>query len=172
MVVTGSESTGKTTLATALARRFATTWSREYAREHLDAKGAPLDATDVEPIARGQIAAEDEAVRSASRVAVHDTDLISTVVYATHYYGRCPEWIERAAAERRSDLYLLCDIDVPWVADPQRDRADRRSEMHALFERALARFGCRVEVVRGDWAERERRAMELVESVVVRRGGA
>ena len=97
VVVTGSECTGKTTLARALASRFGAPWVPEFCRGYQDARGAPLDASDVEPIARGQIAEADEAESRARRLLVLDTDLVSTVVYARHYYGSCPAWIEEAA---------------------------------------------------------------------------
>ena len=170
VVLTGAESTGKTTLAARLAERYATAWAPEYSREYAAAKGAPLDASDVEPIARGQIALEDRARLAATdagaAVVFLDTDLASTVVYARHYYGACPPWVERAARERRGDLYLLCHPDVPWVADPQRDRPAQRAELHALFVARLAELGARVVDVRGDWEEREQRACAAVDALL------
>ena len=158
VVVTGSECTGKTTLAGDLARQFGTVWVAEYAREYLVHKvattGLPLDESDVEPIARGQIAAEDRGAATAKGLLVLDTDLVSTTVYARHYYGACPIWIEQAARDRRADLYLLCDIDVPWIADPARDRPHQREVVHALFVGALDALGAPYVTIRGSWAAR------------------
>ncbi len=162
VVVTGSECTGKTTLARELAAHFGTAWSPEYVREYLDARRAPLTLADVDAIARGQMAAEDEAAHSTSRVVLHDTDLLSTVVYSRHYYGSCPEWVERAARERRAPLYLLLRPDVPWVADPQRDRGRRRPEMHALFREALHEFRAPFRELSGTWTERRGRALGAI----------
>ena len=100
VVVTGSECTGKTTLARALAERFGAPWVPEFCRGWQDAKGRPLEAEDVEPIARGQVAEADAAEAAARDVVVLDTDLLSTAVYARHYYGSCPAWIEKAARTR------------------------------------------------------------------------
>jgi NadR type nicotinamide-nucleotide adenylyltransferase len=157
VVVTGSESTGKTTLAGDLAREFGTVCVREFARVYVDeqlAIGRTLDASDVEPIARGEIAAIDAALPAARHLLVLDTDLVSTVVYANHYYGSCPAWIEREARRRLGDLYLLCDVDVPWVPAPFRDRPHHRAEMHGLFADRLASLGARVELIHGSWDER------------------
>ena len=169
VVVTGSESTGKTTLAGDLARHFETAWAPEFSRTYLDEKtartGLPLDASDVEPIARGQIAVEDRAIAEARGLAVLDTDLVSTTVYARHYYGSCPAWIDQAARERRGDLYLLCDIDVPWVADQARDRPHDRAHMHGLFVAALEALGARYVTIRGSWAERRQLAIAAVSSL-------
>ena len=87
----------------------------EFAREYALRVARELTVDDVEPIARGQIALEDAAGETPAlqgSLLILDTDLISTVVYARHYYGQCPEWIESAAATRKADLYLLTDIDV------------------------------------------------------------
>ncbi|HYN43597.1 MAG TPA: ATP-binding protein, partial [Thermoanaerobaculia bacterium] len=142
----------------ALASRFGAPWVPEFCRGYQDVKGSPLDASDVEPIARGQIAEANAAERLATDLVVLDTDLVSTVVYARHYYGACPAWIEEACRERRADLYLLCAPDLPWVADGQRDRGDRREEVHRLFSGALGALGACVELVEGEGPAREEAA--------------
>jgi NadR type nicotinamide-nucleotide adenylyltransferase len=168
VVLTGSESTGKTTLAARLAEHYHTVFSPEFVREFMLAKGSPLTFQDHGPIARGQMAAEDDAVARATRVAFLDTDLVSTVVYCGHYYGQCPQWIVDAARARAADLYLLLDIDVPWVPDPARDRGDRREEMHALFRNALASFGLPFVEIRGDWDARLASACRAVDALLAR----
>jgi NadR type nicotinamide-nucleotide adenylyltransferase len=166
VVVTGSECTGKTTLARELAARFGTSWSPEYAREYAEARGGGLSVADVEAIARGQMAREDEAARRARRFVVHDTDLVSTVVYSRHYYGTCPEWIEQAARERRAALYLLLRPDVPWVLDPARDRGERREEMHTLFVAGLRDLGAPFAEIGGSFQERGARALAAIHGLV------
>jgi NadR type nicotinamide-nucleotide adenylyltransferase len=165
VTLTGSESTGKTALAQRLARFYGTAWSKEFSREYAAHKGAPLVASDVEPIARGQMRLEDDAIRQAQGIVFFDTDLVSTVVYAEHYYGACPEWVVRTARERLADLYLLCDIDVAWIPDPQRDRPHAREEIHRAFENTLARFGARYTLLQGTWEEREARAVDAIDAL-------
>ena len=114
------------------------------------------------------MAAEDETARRASPIALHDTDLLSTVVYSRHYYGSCPEWVEQAAKERRADLYLLLRPDVPWVADPQRDRGGQREEMHALFREALREFRAPFRELSGSGMER--RALAAIYALLARPG--
>jgi len=163
VVITGSECTGKTTLANELAAHFSAPCSSEHVRDYLDRKGMPLDASDVEAIARGQVDVEDAAIAASAGLVVRDTDLVSTVVYANHYYGACPAWVERAARERLGDLYLLLSPDVPWIADGlQRDRPSGRAQLHDLFRHRLESLGARFVEISGDWDARRTRALAAI----------
>jgi NadR type nicotinamide-nucleotide adenylyltransferase len=155
VVVTGSECTGKTTLAQALAEHYGRVFVPEYARQFVLTKGAAPDYRDVEAIARGQIELENGLAAEASDLLIQDTDLLSTVVYSHHYYGKCPRWIEYVLRERGGDLYLLAGIDVPWAADgDQRDRGDRREELQQLFRQALIDHWFRFIEIRGSHPHR------------------
>jgi NadR type nicotinamide-nucleotide adenylyltransferase len=166
VVLIGSESTGKTTLARSLSEELGAAWVPEFAREYQDRTGAPLTAEDVDQVARGQIAAED-AARPRGDLLILDTDLVSTAVYARHYYGSCPTWIDRAARERRAHLYLLLAPDVPWVADgAQRDRPEAREELHALFRAILETIEARFIEVRGSWERRKVMARAAIQDLL------
>jgi NadR type nicotinamide-nucleotide adenylyltransferase len=169
VVLTGSESTGKTTLAHRLAAHYGTVASREFVREYAVARDNQLSFDDHGPIARGQMAAEDEAVARARRVAFIDTDLVSTAVYCDHYYGRCPAWIVDQAVQRAADMYLLMNVDVPWVPDPARDRGHRRAEMHALFRERLETLHLPYAEISGDWDQRFAAAVRLVDRLLAAR---
>jgi len=167
VVLTGSESTGKTTLAARLAAHFGAPLVEEFVRGYAKRKGSALTFDDHGPIARGQMALEDAAVASGGRLVVQDTDLLSTVVYCDHYFGACPPWIAAAAAARRPNAYLLCEIDVAWIADEVRDRGHRREEMQQLFRHAVARSGTPVAVITGDWDERFQRAVDAIDRLLL-----
>jgi NadR type nicotinamide-nucleotide adenylyltransferase len=172
VVVTGCECTGKTTLARALGEHYGTPWVPEYARRFVLDKGAAPDRGDVEAIARGQIALEDELAARASRLLIQDTDLLSTVVYSRHYYGECPGWIDAALRRRTADLYLLAGIDVPWVPDgDQRDRGDRREEMQDLFRQALESLGVITVEVQGSREERVAQAAGAIDALLAGSSG-
>jgi len=166
VVVTGSECTGKTTLAMELAEHYGTVWVPEFVRQFVEAKGSAPEYADVEAIARGQIALEDRMTAKAAEVLIQDTDLLSTVVYSQHYYGDCPGWIEEELEKRAGDLYLLADIDVPWSPEgDQRDRGDRREEMHELFRSALGHRGFRFVEISGILPERLEKAIATIDEL-------
>ena len=168
--VTGPESTGKTTLARRLAEWRHTEWVPEASRAYAEGVGRELLASDVTPIAREHIACAELAAARATahgaRLLVLDTDLVSTGVYSRHYYGVVPPWIARAERGRRADLYLLCDVDVPWLPDGVRDRPLDREEMFERFRLALARRRANVVRIRGDWATRWEAARNAVQAAV------
>jgi NadR type nicotinamide-nucleotide adenylyltransferase len=168
VVLTGSESTGKSTLAADLARQYDAPLVPEFVRGYAEQRGGVIEFGDHGPIARGQIALEDEYIARGGRLLVQDTDLLSTVVYCRHYFGRCPAWIEETAASRRPALYLLCEIDVPWVADGVRDRGDRREEMQSLFRDEVRASGVRSVALVGDHATRLLSAIAAIDSALSR----
>ena len=157
IVVSGSESTGKTTLARRLAEWLGTIWVPEFSRAYAESKPAALDARDVEPIARGTLRAEADAMtRARNGVLVLDTDLASTLVYGRHYYDVAPAWIEAEWRAHPPALYLLCHPDVPWVPDGIRDQPRERERLHRMFVAQLADSGAPVADVRGaEWSTRE-----------------
>lgn len=166
IVLTGSESTGKSTLAARLAAHYGIEFVPEFVREFATTKAGPIEFSDHGAIARGQIALEDEFIARAPRLIIQDTDLLSTAVYCEHYFGACPPWIADAARARRPDLYLLMDIDVPWVPDAVRDRGHLREEMHALFRDAVVASAAPYTLVRGDWEQRFACALDVIDSVL------
>ncbi len=167
VVVTGSECTGKTTLAEALAEHYSSLCAPEYARQFVLEKGAAPGYRDVDAIARGQIALEDSLAAGASHLLIQDTDLLSTVVYSRHYYSDCPGSVEDVLRDRSADLYLLAGNDVPWGPDgDQRDRGHMRVEMQALFRRALIERALRFVEIRGSRDNRSRIAAGAVDKLL------
>ncbi|HXT15943.1 MAG TPA: ATP-binding protein [Gemmatimonadaceae bacterium] len=168
VVLTGSESTGKTTLAARLAEHYGAELVPEFVREFATRKGGAIDFADHGPIARGQMALEDEHIARATQLVVQDTDLLSTVVYCEHYFGRCPPWIVEAAKVRAPNLYLLCETDMEWVADGVRDRGHMREEMQELFRRAVVASGVPFVGISGDAEKRFARATAAIDATLSR----
>lgn len=168
VVITGSESTGKTTLGKQLAVHYGVSCVPEFVRTFTQQKGAPPDVSDRALLAAGQLELEqrylEESLITGSRLLLHDTDLTSNAAYSTHYFGDCPSFIEDAIRASQPRQYLLLDIDVPWVADGVRDRGERRAEMHMLFVDTLTGLQLPYQVISGDWELRFRSAVQFIDT--------
>lgn len=145
--VVGAESSGTTTMAEALASHYNTVWAPEYGREYsVEKLGRPDRDTwcteEFVHIATEQCRREDRAARLANRLLVCDTDAFATGIWHRRYMGSRSPQVEAIAAARRYDLYLLTDVDIPFVQDGTRDGEHIRRWMHDLFEAEL-RTQCR-----------------------------
>lgn len=172
VVVFGPESTGKSTLAARLAAHYRTVWVPEWARGHLDPQGGRCTARDIELIGLGQAASEDALAHQADRVLICDTDTITTTIWSEVYFGAVPAWLTDMAQQRRHDLHLLCDIDVPWVDDRQRDMPHRRQEFLGRCRAALVAHGCTTVMISGDWETRFRSAVDALDRLLGPLAGA
>jgi NadR type nicotinamide-nucleotide adenylyltransferase len=164
VVLTGSESSGKTELARRLGEHYGAPVSEEYVRRRALTDPDKLGWEYQSAIAEAQKAEEDATIARATDLVILDTDLFSTEVYAEHYFGRCPEWIAREARARAGSLYLLLAPDVPWIHDGVRDRGDRRDEMHALFAAKLRSAGVRYVEIGGDREQRFAAARQAIDA--------
>ncbi len=171
IVLFGPESTGKTTLASQLARHYHTVWVREFARNYLQDKWnderKTCEPSDLMPIAIGQMALENNLAQKANRVLICDTDILETMVYSETYYGGFVEPdLEKAARKNQYDLYLLTYIDIPWEEDDLRDRPEQRQEMFDAFEEALIKNNRPYILLKGGKMQRFDKAVKAIDQLL------
>jgi NadR type nicotinamide-nucleotide adenylyltransferase len=125
IVVIGPESTGKSTLCQQLADHYKTIWCPEFAREYLMENGMDYTFDDLLKIAHGQLKLEDLMLTEAKNgLYFIDTDMYVMKVWCEVAFENCHTWILKQIARRKYDLYLLCNVDLPWTADELREYPD------------------------------------------------
>ena len=167
IVLIGAESTGKSTLAEALSGHYGEPWTEEFVRSYVDQLDDDLQAHDLEPIAKGQLALEDSALQRANRLIIHDTNILSSIIYASYYFDTVLEWVNDAFLEREYSLYLLCLPDIPWQADPgQRESPAARNSLHELFKDRLNILNLPFVEISGNKTERLTQAVQAIDATL------
>ena len=168
VVVIGPESTGKSTLSELIAKHFNTEWCAEYAREYLLTNGTDYSYNDLLTIAKGQLALENKALQTVENnggdLLIIDTDMYVMQVWCEYVFGKCHDFIKQQIAEREYDLYLLCNIDQPWVKDELREYPDEgpRIELYDIYKTILQNQAIQWVDINGNYEERLRKAIEAV----------
>lgn len=176
----GPESTGKSTLSQQLAAHFNTMWCPEYAREYLHQHGVKYGYDDLRKITEGQLAIEDyctEALQASGHTlqptlqATHaapllfmDTNLYVIKVWYEYVFGRCEYVVLEEIASRSYDLYLLCNIDLPWAPDEMREYPDEqpRIELYTIYKDLLINQTTPWVEISGSYEQRLAKAVEAV----------
>lgn len=173
IVITGPESTGKSKLSEALAVHFNTLWCPEYAREYLRANGKDYTYADLAKIARGQLAKEEiyvaQAVTESKELVFIDTDMHVMKVWSEFVFGKTDPFIEQQLAVRHYDLYLLCDIDLPWEADELREHPEKetRKQLFNIYKTLLSEQATPWIVINGTGADRLTAAIKAVNTLLL-----
>ncbi len=163
IAVTGPESTGKSWLSEKLADHFLTVWVPEFARAYLLKTHGAYNEEDIVQIARGQLKLENRMAKMARGFLFCDTEFLVTKIWSEFRYRRCDPWIEMMFRDHRYDLYLLCDIDLPWEEDPLREHPQCRVQLFNLYHQALVGQGLPFEVIRGSGRMRLDNAIREIE---------
>lgn len=169
IAITGPESTGKSLLAEQLAKHYQTRWVPEFARTYIDTLGRPYEEHDILTIAKGQLELEKAGEQSLERGTGHepylfcDTELLVTKIWSEVKFGRCDPWILQRLDRHSYALYLLCYIDTPWEADPQREHPHLRERLFSLYYDEMLERGWNFRVVTGLGEARVRNAIKFIE---------
>lgn len=145
--IIGAESTGKSTLAKYLAKRYNGILIPEYAREFVEQKcTTEVTWEELCEIARHQIRLEEARERATGvreTVVFYDTELIVTKVWFEYAFHRVPEWLEEAIKRFPMDVYLLTYPDLPWVPDKARSNGSDaiRMELTERYEAEIEALG-------------------------------
>jgi NadR type nicotinamide-nucleotide adenylyltransferase len=164
--ITGPESTGKSWLAQHLAEHYQTHWVPEFARQYLESIGRAYMYEDILEIAKKQFQLENMASEN-TELLFCDTDFCVTSIWCNVKYGKCHDWINAQLDENHYDLYLLCNIDLPWQYDPMREHPEMRSELFGMYRDLLEDHQFNYRVVSGSGEERLQNAIRFVDEFLL-----
>ena len=145
IIVTGPESSGKTTLCDQLSNHFNIPFTKEFARSYIDNLDGSYIIDDLLSIAKEQLQYELNS-------QLLDTDLITIKIWSEYKYGRCDKWIldqiEKQKTEKR--FYLLCKPDIFWQPDKQRENPNDRESLFKIYKQELENLGHDYFIVEGE----------------------
>lgn len=177
IVIIGPESTGKSTLCEQLAAHYNTLWVKEYAREYLLKNGTDYTFENLLDVAKGQVAGEEseiknlEALNNKPSTTNHkpifiDTDMYVMKVWCEFVFDKCHHWILNRIVERKYDLYLLCNVDLPWVKDELREYPDleNRQKLYHYYKDIMVNQNVPWIDISGTYEERLEKAIDAVDN--------
>lgn len=173
IVIVGPESTGKSTLCERLAQHYNTIWVKEYAREYLLTNGTRYTFENLSDVAKGQLRLEEEAIQQLNNsttqsLLIIDTDMYVMKVWCEFVFGKCHQWILNEIVKRNYDLYLLCNVDAPWVKDELREYPDyeTREKLYHYYKDAMINQIIPWAEISGNYEERLQKGIEAVNKIL------
>ncbi|HTS43305.1 MAG TPA: ATP-binding protein [Puia sp.] len=181
IVIIGPESTGKSSLCEQLASHYRTIWCPEYAREYLTKNGKHYNFDNLLSIAKGQIELEEKYISlkkkemdemrnqsTANQFLFIDTDMYVMKVWCEFVFDKCHQYILDRIVERKYDLYLLCNTDLPWIADELREYPDlkNREKLFRIYKDIMLNQNTDWIEIKGDYDQRLKIAIEAVNKLI------
>lgn len=154
IVLTGAESSAKSTLTRQLGEHFGLPIALEFARIWLEAHGPDYTEQNLTTMFRGHLAYQQEQIPPNLPLGIFDTDLINYKIWSEEVFGHCPPEIIEAIGQESSHIYLLCAPDLPWTPDPLRENPDDRERLFKRHRTEIESLGRPYEIIRGCGKER------------------
>lgn len=142
IAILGAESTGKSTLAHALAAQLNGVLVPEYLREFCDAHGRPPLQYEQASIADEQIRREQQAGHRARAQGlswvVCDPGPLMTAIYSLYYFNDASLLPAALSWQRSYATTLVCQADIAWEQDGfLRDGPEVRTHIQTLIHHTL-----------------------------------
>lgn len=159
--ISGSESTGKSTLTERLAAHFNTAFVPEMARDVIE-KTVNVIHDDLFAIASLHAQMITEKIKVANKVLICDTDVNITKSYSRYLFNKplvVENWIDVA---NHFALHIFLDTDCPFVQDGTRLSEEERNVLSSFHLQQLKKAGVEYVVVGGNWEERFEQAKAII----------
>ena len=141
IIITGPESSGKTTLAQQVAAHFQVGWVAEYARAYLEKLNRPYKEADLLEIAKGQHEQEqmawEQAAINQQNYLICDTSFLVLKIWSMVRYQSCHPFIINQLTKQKEARFVLCRPDISWEFDPLREHPTERHRLYQLYLQEL-----------------------------------
>lgn len=164
IAILGPESTGKSDLCMHLAKAYVrAVWVPEYARTYLENNGSKYTIDDLDVIAQGQLESIAKAEKFEPEYLFVDTEMLVMQIWSSFVFNKVSDFIASEVKSQNFDLYLLCDIDLPWQYDPLREHPEHRKELFELYKTQLDALNWPYRIISGKGEERKENAIKSIE---------
>jgi HTH-type transcriptional regulator, transcriptional repressor of NAD biosynthesis genes len=170
VVILGTESTGKTTLTQNLANHFTCTEVKEAGRDLIE-NSNEFEFSDLEKVAVEHAQRIENAMIGNHPLIIIDTDIHITQSYAQFVFGRSLETEPSVYQANKANLYLYLDKDAPYIQDGTRMEEGQRNLLDESHRFVLEAANIDYVVIRGNWEERYREAIESIQNLLSRTQG-
>lgn len=165
IVLTGVETTGKTTLSKELAAHFGGAVLPEYGRTWAETRGTDFTMAALRAIADGHLAMRAALEATQPALIIEDTDIVMTSAWAIMLHGKRDPILSAIPAS--GDLYLLFRPDIPWIDDGTRMfGGDMRTRFHTVVKEELAIRRIMPVIIEGDRAQRRATAIAAIDAML------
>lgn len=145
-VLTGPESTGKTTLAQQLAVEWNMPLVPEFARQYLENKVDSYTLENVDFIGQKQWELE---LATEGELVICDTDLLTIYIWKKAVF-HVEDTALLSLLKKTSRQYLLCAANIPWVPDPLRENPMDRDRLFEIYLSLINKLELPFSIIHGN----------------------
>lgn len=165
VVLLGTESTGKSTLAQLLAQEFDATLVSETGRE-LIPNSNTFSIEHLYKVVEVHGERIVEASKGAKPLVIIDTDLHITNSYSLFTFGQELDLSISEYMKVKANLYLYLKSDVPYVQDGTRLDEGQRNLLDESHRNILRRYKVSILELSGSWEQRNFVAIQAVKKML------
>lgn len=167
---TGPESSGKSSVSQAVAEHFDAQLFPEYAREYLTERSGKYDFSDIAKIGIEQEKRRNKLTEKGLKI--YDTEALVLYIWSTFKYKQCAKEVLDLLEQQDYQIYFLCSPkDIPWEEDPLREHPNERAELFEIYLQKLQEMKVNYVILEGTLQERVKKSVELIEDLLLSKGG-
>ena len=164
IVITGAESSGKTTLFKELKSLTGFSFLPEFSRIYINQINRPYDYNDILEIAK--LYDKEFEIASKNELSIiSDTDLLTLLIWCEYKYDKCHSFIKESLTKNPPDFYLLCSPNIPWEFDSQRENPNNRVELFYIYLKKIMELGIDFEIIEGNSSKRLIQTKNILQNI-------